>query len=247
MPSDPDDFLLRALRARRTGDTGEEVPPELAEEFALLDRIGAAATDDEPVEPVEPPPDLWARIEAATSEDVQTVEASTGRLASPDVAAPAAISLDDRRAARRSARRRLPAWLAVVAVVLVLLVVVAALLQRDGDDSEVVASVELEQLVETGTARADLVRETDDRFRLDLEVDGVEPGDGFLELWLLGPGEEADELRLISLGVINESGSYPLPTGIDLSAFPIVDISVEPFDGDPSHSGNSLLRGEFEA
>jgi anti-sigma-K factor RskA len=133
--------------------------------------------------------------------------------------------------------------LAVAAVVVV--AAIAAVLSRDGDGDDVVASAELEQLVETGTAQATLVR-VDGEYRLDLEIEGVEADDGFLELWLLGPDDEPDELRLISLGVVNESGSYAVPAGIELSAFPIVDISVEPFDGNPSHSGDSLLRGELD-
>jgi Anti-sigma-K factor rskA len=246
MSSDPDRFLLRAIRARRTGDTGEDVPPDQVDDFAVLERIGGAVTDGDPVELVEPPPDLWARIESATAPadrselpEGQSPTAGTG-------AGGASIGLGRRRTRRRAARRRPVVWLSVAAAVL-LVVVAATLLSRDGRDDDVVASAELEQLVETGTAEATLVRLDDGQYRLDLEVDGVEPDGGFLELWLLGPGDGTDDLRLISLGVVNQSGSYPLPAGLELSAFPIVDISTEPFDGDPSHSGNSLLRGELSA
>jgi hypothetical protein len=240
MPSDPDSFLLRAIRARRTGDTGEDIPPEQADDFAMLERIGGAVTDDEPVALVKPPPDLWARIESAIAEpDHGDAPAGEPRSAAP-------IALDQRRAARRPTHRRPLVWLGVAAALL-LVAATAALLSRDGDDSDVVASADLEQLVETGTAAATVVRLDDGSYRLDLEIDAVEADDGFLELWLLGPGDTSDDLRMISLGVVNESGSYPVPAGIELSAFPVVDISVEPFDGDPSHSGNSLLRGELSA
>jgi hypothetical protein len=35
---------------------------------------------------------------------------------------------------------------------------------------------------------------------------------------------------------------FAVPNGVDLSQYPIVDISVEQ-PGDPKHSGNSVLRG----
>jgi hypothetical protein len=239
MPSDPDSFLLRAIRARRRGDTGEDVLPEQADEFAQLERIGAALAEGEPVELVEPPAELWAQIEAATA---QTEPPGSSGASAPTDSTP--LATGRQRTGRATSRRRRLVWLGVAAAAL-LVAVTAALLSREGDKGDVVANAELEQLVETGTAQATLVR-VDGEYRLDLEIEGVEAADGFLELWLIGPGDVSGELRLISLGVVNESGSYPVPAGIELSAFPIVDISVEPFDGNPSHSGDSLLRGELD-
>jgi hypothetical protein len=36
---------------------------------------------------------------------------------------------------------------------------------------------------------------------------------------------------------------FPLPAGMDMQAFPVVDISVEQFDGDVTHSADSVVRG----
>ena len=33
--------------------------------------------------------------------------------------------------------------------------------------------------------------------------------------------------------------------GVDLDEYSIVDISVEPIDGDPAHSGDSIVRGQL--
>ena len=39
----------------------------------------------------------------------------------------------------------------------------------------------------------------------------------------------------------------PLPAGMDMQAFPVVDISVEQFDGDVTHSADSVVRGTLSA
>jgi anti-sigma-K factor RskA len=79
---------------------------------------------------------------------------------------------------------------------------------------------------------------------LRLSVSGLDPSDAgeFYELWLLdGPD------RLISLGSfrVPDSGrtevAVPLP--VPVSDFAFIDVSVEPEDGDPGHSGRSVLRG----
>ena len=70
---------------------------------------------------------------------------------------------------------------------------------------------------------------------------GLDPDDGYLELWLIDP----TVTRLVSLGPLRTDGIYDIPAGVDPAAFPIVDVSVEPVDGDPTHSGDSVLRGEL--
>jgi hypothetical protein len=37
-----------------------------------------------------------------------------------------------------------------------------------------------------------------------------------------------------------------VPAALDLAKFPTVEISVEPLDGQPGHSGVSLVRGELD-
>ena len=39
--------------------------------------------------------------------------------------------------------------------------------------------------------------------------------------------------------------SLEVPSGVDLTEYPVVDVSVEPLDGDPSHSGVSVVRGRL--
>lgn len=63
---------------------------------------------------------------------------------------------------------------------------------------------------------------------------------GYQEVWLIAP----DLSRLVSLGILTaDSGTFPLPAGLDLAEFPIVDVSDEPLDGNPAHSSVSIVRG----
>ncbi|WP_375401574.1 anti-sigma factor [uncultured Amnibacterium sp.] len=60
------------------------------------------------------------------------------------------------------------------------------------------------------------------------------------QVWLM----TKDQHALISLGVLpGESGSFRVPPGVDLDHYDLVDVSAEPHDGDPHHSGNSIVRG----
>jgi anti-sigma-K factor RskA len=62
----------------------------------------------------------------------------------------------------------------------------------------------------------------------------------FVEAWLLDPSNN----DMIALGLMaGDTETFPLPDGVDLSAYSSVDISLEPFDGDPQHSATSLARG----
>ena len=74
-----------------------------------------------------------------------------------------------------------------------------------------------------------------------VETEGLDPADGYLELWLL----DSSATRLVSLGPLRDDGLYDVPTGVDPGEFPVVDVSVEPVDGDPTHSGQSVLRGQL--
>jgi RNA polymerase sigma-70 factor (ECF subfamily) len=59
---------------------------------------------------------------------------------------------------------------------------------------------------------------------------GFSAARGPLRAWLTGIGDE---------------GRFTFPVGLDLDDFAVVDVSAEPFDGDPAHSGDSILRGEL--
>jgi hypothetical protein len=65
---------------------------------------------------------------------------------------------------------------------------------------------------------------------------------GFREVWV----GSADLSRMVSLGVLgDQAGAFVLPSGLDLAQYPIVDISQEPYDGNPAHSADSVARGQL--
>ena len=56
----------------------------------------------------------------------------------------------------------------------------------------------------------------------------------------------ADASALVSLGILEGSeGVFDVPDDVDLADYVLVDISQEPEDGDPAHSGDSIVRGEL--
>jgi anti-sigma-K factor RskA len=211
---------------------------ELAELRALARRVDPGTVAWE-----TPPADLWDRIAAAA--DVATAPEDErlrdGRGEHDNVR-----QLDDARPstavpAPAEGHRGWRVWAVAAAAAVVLVVAVGAIVRvSSSDDSTVVAAAALERLGATGEGRAELV-EHDGALELRLATSGLDAGDGFLEVWVINP----DVTRLVSLGPLRNDGVYELPSGLDPAAFPIVDVSVEPIDGVPTHSGDSVLRGEL--
>ena len=140
-------------------------------------------------------------------------------------------------------RRRGPMVLAAAAAVLVLaLVSTAAITAGDSTSSAVVATTIItdEGLPVTGAAPAEArIVERDGQLQLELDVADLPEADGFYEVWLIDTNVEG----MFSLGTINGEGTLDVPAGVNPADYPVVDISIEPVDGDPTHSGQSVLRG----
>ena len=66
-------------------------------------------------------------------------------------------------------------------------------------------------------------------------------GGGFYEVWML-----RDPAHLVALGSFQVGSDgrarIDLPVTASARRFPVLDISREPADGDPAHSGHSVLR-----
>jgi anti-sigma-K factor RskA len=185
-----------------------------------------------------PPASVWAGIR-------------TELMASGDLTS--AASLAEHRARRTRPSRMLAAAAAVV-VVAGAVVVVAT---RGGGDADVVASAQLTWDPETfdplgsgATATAELVQ-GDDGYELVLTDAQLPTGaiDADLELWLISTDADGEitDVQPVSLVDPSAPGTYAVPTELDPDTYTVVDISIEPRDGDEAHSGNSILRGELQA
>jgi anti-sigma-K factor RskA len=78
---------------------------------------------------------------------------------------------------------------------------------------------------------------------LRVATEGLPAPEGLYEVWLI----DLEAGRLVALGTLDDAGRAELavPAGVDLSDYPEVDVSLEPHDGDPQHSGDSVLRGDL--
>jgi anti-sigma-K factor RskA len=200
---------------------------------AIDDRIRRAWSDLTPEDGVHPPlpAAAWARVEAATAEP-------TAASTSP---APTTAAAEDR--GRRPAAPRGRLLLVAAALVLLLGGGLVARATLGPDDPTVAARADLTSEGLDGApaaeGRADLV-ELDGHRVLDVSVPDVRAEDGsVLEVWLIDP----DSGGLQSLGLVDGATRLPIPDGIDLDRFSVVDVSVEPLDGDPTHSADSAVRG----
>ncbi|MFE7631277.1 anti-sigma factor [Kocuria sp. NPDC057446] len=149
---------------------------------------------------------------------------------------------------RNRPRRGVPYPLAAAAAAAALLVGGVSVwgAQRLGLEPEptVLASAELEPLADyTARGSAEVDERPDGTRRLVVRTDPADV-DGFKEVWLLAP----DAQRMVSLGVMaGDEAVFVLPENLDVGEFPVVDVSNEPIDGDPTHSGDSIVRGVLEA
>lgn len=202
-----------------------------------------------------PPDDLWAGIEALVNagpadRDLNAFGTSTPEPPAPHVQAPAAPATVTSLDAVRARRHRISLALGAVAAVVVAVVGLLAFLRND-DGSSVTAldtiplanatvDKNLSPEGSTSTGRATLVETADGRYALDVAVSSLpSTSDGFLELWIIDKNVKG----MYSLGPLHGSGRYILPDHIDPAQFPVVDVSIEPADGVPQHSGKSILRG----
>ena len=177
-----------------------------------------------------------AATDAATGEPADTGSAAGGTIDDGTV-----ISL----ASRRPGWGRPAAIVTLAAAVALLLAVPVGLALRSGDDGELVAAAQLDLLEgQDGTPVSAELISVDGDLQIEVDAPTTVGADEFLELWLLEVGDDG-VAALESLGRVDGSGRYDVPDDIDLDRFRVVDISVEPDDGDPAHSGVSVVRGEF--
>ena len=196
--------------------------------------LGAMGADE--LELLDPPDEVWDGIASA----VLTEESR------PDTV----IAMGPQRRLRRIILS------AAAAVVLIAVGVTLVVTLGEDDPVQVVATAELahdpvvfDALGAEARAGADLV-DHDGRQSIkivDASLPTPEAG-ADLEVWLIQPDDEGNVADLVSIGLLDpeDPGSLDIPTGYDPGVYFVVDISVEPRDGDAGHSGRSILRGPLQ-
>ena len=132
--------------------------------------------------------------------------------------------------------------LAVAAVLVVIGAIGVGVVTQNDNRAEVVASTTLDVLEGSASATAQVVR-VGDEDRLVVTAQNMEPAPPgtHYELWLVDP----DVTDPRSLGPMTGTTEVTVPDSIDLSEYPVVDISLQQ-DGMVAHSGLSLLRGTLQ-
>ncbi|WP_137845143.1 anti-sigma factor [Microbacterium sp. 2FI] len=238
---DPERLSVLALGDPATGaeqihlDNCDECAIELAElEYTVT--VGRATVGLGDLE--APPERVWDRIS-----DELGLGAGEAPSADPaTVVADAPEAADLTPAPRRGRATRVLFTLAASVAVILVVIGVSNML-RPPQVVEL-ASATLDAFPDhPGAAGAAVVVETDGGEKeVRVELDADEASDGYREVWLI----TADASALVSLGVLEGSeGTFPIPEGIDIRDYVLVDISQEPTDGDPAHSGDSIVRGEL--
>ncbi|MEZ0447723.1 anti-sigma factor [Cellulomonas sp. ICMP 17802] len=196
---------------------------------------------------VAPAPAVWDRIagELRLSPGVQGLATS----AEPAAPAPEPVDAPAHVVELESRRGRPRAWRWVAAAAAAGLVVGgggAWWAAHRNDPTTVLATATLEPLPGWDASGSAVVETAADGSRV-LVVDltkSAPSDDGFREVWLLKP----DVSGLVSVGTLTGStGRFDLPAGLDLSQYSVVDVSEEQFDGNPAHSGDSIVRGPLRA
>lgn len=250
----PDDLALLAL-----GEGTEEQHRHVAEcaecaaELASLSDVVTLARSGGGLDR-QPPAGVWDAIAAATGPDAGSAPASEDHPApygrSADQSDPgdgippghgaSVVSLDSRRSRERG---RWSTSMLVAAAVLGAAVTggVAWLWPDTTPGGVTLADTRLDALTDTVEGASAEVVDRDGRRVLRVSADRLpRVDDGYLEVWLI----DEQVSGMITVGLLEATEQeFALPADVDLAAFPVVDVSVEHFDGDPTHSGQSLWRG----
>ncbi|MGY1808778.1 anti-sigma factor [Blastococcus sp. SYSU D00669] len=239
----PEQLALAALREPLPAPDAQHLAAcaACAREVAALRRsVDALAVPQlaAPAAPVPPPPSVWEGIAAQTGVSARP---RPEVVASPLISAPEPPPVAPVVPLRR---RRRPLLVAAAAAAVVAVAGGTAVVVATRDDATVVAAAALDPLDDASASGTAEVVVRDGERVLEVRLDAAAPDDGYYEVWLIDERVEG----MYSLGVVRAGTTdLPVPAGVDLAEYPIVDVSVEPLDGDPTHSGVSVARGVLES
>lgn len=247
-----DDDVLTLLALGEPAGTDDERAHVAAcarctQEVDALAEVAALAR--EPEQLVAPGSHVWAGIAQELDLANRTSPVDDAPAAGPVVEAPAADrTIEEPVAAvtplRRRSNRRTWAFVAGAAAAGLVIGGTGVWAATRTAAPEVLASATLEPLPGWDASGKAFVETSDGHRVLVVDLEGDVGASGFREVWLLRP----DVSGLVSLGTLaGTTGRFDLPAGLDLDEFSVVDVSEEQFDGDPAHSGDSIVRGPLTA
>ena len=199
-----------------------------------------------------PPAHVWQSVrgELGLSADLQPAAPAGGlagdRSSLDDAPIAAPVNLTAVRERRAGIRRFIaPVVASAAAAALVAAMVVSWSVGSPRDQGVTVASAQLDALPAWSGSTGDAIiteRADGDRV-IRVSLDAAVDDSVVREVWLLTQNVDG----LISVGLLNgSSGEFVIPRSVDLERYSIVDISAEPLDGDPTHSGDSIVRGALD-
>jgi hypothetical protein len=212
-----------AVAGRASMDVGElETPPE-AVWLRISEELSLGRTMTIPPKPAPP---------------ASIVSAPAAAAVSPPVAEPAA----QHAAPRRRLATRIWALAASFVLVAGVGLGVWAVNQRVAQTEVAEATLAAFPDHPTAEGTAIVEEQSDGSLAVRVALNADAAPDTFREVWLI----TADASALVSLGVLEGAEqTFAVPAGIDLRDYVLVDISQEPEDGDETHSGDSIVRGEL--
>lgn len=259
MHTSPEDLALLAL-GEPSGTPADRdhvaACPECSTELVELTRLtglGRSMTEQDALS--TPSAQVWERI--ATELGFQSVElpepgdqraASTGPMRTGGavgsaIAAPPPVRRDT---ARPSRARRAAALAAAAGLALIAGIGIGSNLDKiTGPDRSVIAQAPLRPLPQwtgaNGSAEVSIDEEGNRVLTIQLSVPQQPRANR--QVWLM----DENIRQMTNLGFLTGvRGTYPMPNNLDLRRYRIVDVSNEPIaDGDPRHSGDSVVRGQL--
>jgi hypothetical protein len=219
-------------------------------ELASLTRLVSIGRSSRDVEIVQPPDSVWNRIHAelGLSDEIADVPRERSASEVSGSAGEKATVMGRQDAVVTPLDRSRPQgtrwWLVAAALVVGIAAgIIGSTLVSRPDDPRVLAEAVLEPFPDWPASGSARVEETATGAR-EVVVNISAPSGGLREVWLIDP----ETSGLVSLGLLSgTSGSFSIPADLDLSRYSVIDVSEEPDDGDPAHSGNSIVRGPLSA
>jgi len=114
--------------------------------------------------------------------------------------------------------------------------------QSGGSRPSITATARLAQMPggPTDVSGTASIHGTSDGEQLTVRTGGLPLRAGYYEVWLFNPTSN----KMVAVGTLgkNGGGSFPVPPGLDVRDYHVVDVSAQDYDGNPVHK-QSVLRG----